>query len=192
MPEIQWLDLLPQLRQHLFDRAKEWQIPMQDLFALEEWRRHSPDVPNGPWYKDFGSFKALRRRAVSQNLPPERAGCARSGSRVESQKHRCSPTRLCNYGRPTVTPRGGSAQSRQTRLPGLWRSRVMPAFPSPALIGSWRSCGACSNRRLEWGKIDRALPRVEMVPGENHRDRVLSRDEECRHLSGRQRGRERD
>jgi len=30
---------------------------MHDLFALEEWRRHSPDVPDGPWYKDFGSFK---------------------------------------------------------------------------------------------------------------------------------------
>jgi integrase len=35
---------------------------------------------------------------------------------------------------------------------------------------------------LEWGKIDRALPRVEMVPGENHRDRVLSPDEETRYL----------
>ena len=30
---------------------------MEDLFALEEWRRHSPDVPDGAWYKDFGSFK---------------------------------------------------------------------------------------------------------------------------------------
>jgi len=30
---------------------------MEDLFALEEWRWHSPDVPEGPWYKDFGSFK---------------------------------------------------------------------------------------------------------------------------------------
>jgi hypothetical protein len=30
---------------------------MQDLFALEERRRHSPDVPDGPWYKDFGSFR---------------------------------------------------------------------------------------------------------------------------------------
>ena len=57
MPKIQWLDLPPQLRQHLFDRAKARQITMQDLFALEEWRRHSPDVPDGPWYKDFGSFK---------------------------------------------------------------------------------------------------------------------------------------
>lgn len=35
---------------------------------------------------------------------------------------------------------------------------------------------------LEWGKIDRALPRVEMLPGENHRDRVLSPDEETRYL----------
>ncbi len=30
---------------------------MEDLFALEEWRRRSPDVPDGPWLKDFGSFK---------------------------------------------------------------------------------------------------------------------------------------
>jgi hypothetical protein len=30
---------------------------MEDLFALEEWRLHSPDVPEGAWYKDFGSFK---------------------------------------------------------------------------------------------------------------------------------------
>jgi len=51
MPKIQWLGLPPQLR------AKERQITMQGLFALEEWRRHSPDVPDGLWYKDFGSFK---------------------------------------------------------------------------------------------------------------------------------------
>lgn len=30
---------------------------MEDLFALEEWRLHAPNVPEGPWYKDFGSFK---------------------------------------------------------------------------------------------------------------------------------------
>ena len=57
MPKIEWLDLPPQLRQHLFDRAKERRITMEDLFALEEWRRHSPDVPDGKWFKDFGSFK---------------------------------------------------------------------------------------------------------------------------------------
>ncbi len=57
MPEIKWTDLPPQLRQHLFDRAKSREITMEDLFALQEWQRHSPEVPKGRWYKDFGSFK---------------------------------------------------------------------------------------------------------------------------------------
>ena len=57
MPEIQWSDLPVQLREHLFDRAKERQISLEDLQALQEWRRHSPKVPEGSWYKDFGSFK---------------------------------------------------------------------------------------------------------------------------------------
>ena len=34
----------------------------------------------------------------------------------------------------------------------------------------------------EWGKVDRALPKVEMLPGERHRERVLSADEEARYL----------
>ena len=47
----------PDLLRHLFDRAKERKISMEDLFALEEWRKHSPAAPEGRWYKDFGSFK---------------------------------------------------------------------------------------------------------------------------------------
>jgi len=35
---------------------------------------------------------------------------------------------------------------------------------------------------MEWGKVDKALPKVEMLPGENHRDRVLTADEETRYL----------
>ena len=34
----------------------------------------------------------------------------------------------------------------------------------------------------EWGKVDRALPKIEMLPGENHRERVLSAEEEIRYL----------
>lgn len=34
----------------------------------------------------------------------------------------------------------------------------------------------------EWGRVDRALSRVEMLPGENHRDRVLTADEQARYL----------
>jgi hypothetical protein len=40
MPKINWLNLPPQLRKHLCDRAKERNITMEDLFALEEWRIH--------------------------------------------------------------------------------------------------------------------------------------------------------
>ena len=36
----------------------------------------------------------------------------------------------------------------------------------------------------EWGKVNRALPKVEMLPGENHRDRVLTPDEDERYLEG--------
>lgn len=57
MPKIRWLGRPVPLRQHLFDRAKERNITMEDLFALEEGRRHSPEVPEGRWNKDFGSFK---------------------------------------------------------------------------------------------------------------------------------------
>jgi integrase len=35
---------------------------------------------------------------------------------------------------------------------------------------------------MEWGKVERALPKIEMLPGENHRERVLSADEEARYL----------
>ena len=30
---------------------------MDDMFALEEWSKYSPDALPGLWYKDFGSFK---------------------------------------------------------------------------------------------------------------------------------------
>ena len=57
MPSIQW-EHLPQERwTHLRDRAKQRRISMDDLFKLAEWKAQDPDVPEGPWYKDFGTFK---------------------------------------------------------------------------------------------------------------------------------------
>ena len=35
---------------------------------------------------------------------------------------------------------------------------------------------------VEWGKVEKALPKVEMLPGENHRDRVLTEAEEDSYL----------
>jgi len=36
---------------------------------------------------------------------------------------------------------------------------------------------------LEWGKVERALPKVRMQPGENHRERVLTPAEETSYLA---------
>ena len=57
MPKIQWSGLPEALRKHLLLRLKERQVSEEDLLKLMEWRRSEPDAPDGPWYKDFGSFK---------------------------------------------------------------------------------------------------------------------------------------
>ena len=36
---------------------------------------------------------------------------------------------------------------------------------------------------VERGKLDKVPPKVQMLPGERHRDRVLSFEEEARYLS---------
>jgi hypothetical protein len=57
VPKIQWTNLPPALRDHLFDRLVERQITAEDLYQLKVWRESEPDAPEGEWYKDFGSFK---------------------------------------------------------------------------------------------------------------------------------------
>ena len=57
MPKIQWTDLPVALRDHLFERLRERRISAEDLYELKRWRESAPDAPEGPWYKDFGSFK---------------------------------------------------------------------------------------------------------------------------------------
>ncbi len=39
---------------------------------------------------------------------------------------------------------------------------------------------------MEWGKVERVLPRVRMIPGEAHRDRVISVNEEKAYFDGAQ------
>ena len=40
-----------------FERVRERQIPAEDLYKLKLWRESEPEASDGPWYKDFGSFK---------------------------------------------------------------------------------------------------------------------------------------
>ena len=57
MPKIQWTNLPPALRDHLFVRLAERRITADDLYQLKLWRESEPEAPDGEWYKDFGSFK---------------------------------------------------------------------------------------------------------------------------------------
>lgn len=57
MPKVQWTDLPRALKEHLLDRLEERQITAADLYKLKLWRESEPEAPEGPWYKDFGSFK---------------------------------------------------------------------------------------------------------------------------------------
>ena len=57
MPKIRW-DRLPREKwAHLRERARDRQISQEDLLALAEWKAEDPDVPDGNWYRDFGTFK---------------------------------------------------------------------------------------------------------------------------------------
>jgi len=58
MPQIEtWSKLPAALRDHLVDRMRDRNISVGDLNQVRLWMETKPEVPEGPWYKDFGSFK---------------------------------------------------------------------------------------------------------------------------------------
>jgi hypothetical protein len=57
MSKIQWEHLPREKWAHLRERAKERRISQKDLFDLAAWKAEDPDVLDGDWYKDFGTFK---------------------------------------------------------------------------------------------------------------------------------------
>jgi hypothetical protein len=56
MPLIQWESCPGEVGPPSRSR-KRAKISESDLFALAEWKAQNPDVPDGDWYKDFGTFK---------------------------------------------------------------------------------------------------------------------------------------
>ena len=62
MPRIESWDNLPaNVRQHLVERMHERTINIADLNQLRLWITTQPEVPDGDWYKDFGSFRICGR-----------------------------------------------------------------------------------------------------------------------------------
>jgi hypothetical protein len=58
MPEIEtWPRIPAAIRDHLIERMRDRNIKVEDLNRLRLWLESKPNVPEGPWYKDFGTFK---------------------------------------------------------------------------------------------------------------------------------------
>jgi hypothetical protein len=58
MPQIEsWSRLPHAVRDHLLERMRDRRISLDDLNRLRLWIESKPEVPEGLWYKDFGSFK---------------------------------------------------------------------------------------------------------------------------------------
>ena len=57
MPYIEWKRLPKGVRAHLEDRLKDRSITEDDMIRLAHWVKTNPEVPDGDWCKDFGSFK---------------------------------------------------------------------------------------------------------------------------------------
>jgi hypothetical protein len=58
MPQIEtWPRIPAPIREHLVDRMRDRNISVTDLNRLRTWLETRPNVPTGPWFKDFGSFK---------------------------------------------------------------------------------------------------------------------------------------
>src|SRR6266852_3865401 len=69
MAQIETWSRLPQtIRDHLVERMRDRKISLDDLNQLRIWIDSKPDAPEGVWYKDFGSFKNLRRRKISEDV----------------------------------------------------------------------------------------------------------------------------
>jgi hypothetical protein len=52
-----WGNLPAGVRQHLVDRMRDRSIGVADLNQLRLWIGSRLEVPEGDWYKDFGTFK---------------------------------------------------------------------------------------------------------------------------------------
>jgi hypothetical protein len=58
MPQIEtWPRIPAAIRDHLIERMRDRNIRVENLNRLRLWLESKPSVPEGPWYKDFGTFK---------------------------------------------------------------------------------------------------------------------------------------
>jgi len=68
MPYIDWKRLPRAVRTHLEDRLKDRSISEDDMIRLTYWVKTKPEVPDGEWCKDFGSFKLAGAGAIPKTF----------------------------------------------------------------------------------------------------------------------------
>jgi hypothetical protein len=68
MPQIEtWSRLPAAVRAHLVECMHDHKISLEDLNQLRLWMEAKPQVPEGAWYKDFGSFKLCGEAAIRKH-----------------------------------------------------------------------------------------------------------------------------
>jgi hypothetical protein len=81
MPRIaKWSALPPAVRAHLIERMRDRRVTIEDLNRLRIWIETEPEVPEGRWYKDFGSFKICGEAELPKTFLS--AGQAADGQRL--------------------------------------------------------------------------------------------------------------
>ena len=69
MPTIERWDKFPEsVRRHLLERMRDRAISIADLNQLRLWIETRPEVPDGDWYKDFGTFKLCGRGSLPKTF----------------------------------------------------------------------------------------------------------------------------
>lgn len=54
-----WSDFPGGIKRHLGQRLLDRKITLDDLNKLRIWVESGPDLPEGHWFRDFGSFKIV-------------------------------------------------------------------------------------------------------------------------------------
>jgi len=70
----------PAVRSHLIERMRDRNVGLVDLNRLRLWLETRPEVPEGSWYKDFGSFKLCGKGSLPTTFLA--AGQAAAGQRL--------------------------------------------------------------------------------------------------------------
>jgi hypothetical protein len=69
MPQLERWDNLPEaVRRHLIERMRDRAISVRDLNQLRVWVETRPEVPEGDWFKDFGSFKVCGKGSLPKTF----------------------------------------------------------------------------------------------------------------------------